>query len=136
MQAKDALCVAAVFLVYPGIKTARDLGGDEFVERDSEDRCPYQARKVVCHLQDPRVTAADVSSSQQECYYYGNRENHTLSVLIISSSFYCKYKQFPLKVQGGNPYFLTETTDIRRNKPIQTCLFINCHAEVAKCDNI
>ena len=34
-------------------------------------------------------------------------------------------------MQGGNPYFFTETDDIRRNKPIQTCLFSNCHAQVA-----
>ena len=127
----DALCVAAVFLVYPGIWTARYLAGYKLVERDSKDGCPYQARKVVCHLQDPRVTAADISSSQQECYYYGNRENHTLSVLIINPFFYCKYKQFPFNVQGENPYFFTETDDIRRNKPSQTGLFSNCHAQVA-----
>lgn len=54
-----------------------------------------------------------------------------LSVLIISSFFYCKYKQFPLNVQGGNPYFFTETADTRRIKPIQTCLFPICHAQVA-----
>lgn len=81
MQTKDALCEAAVSFVYPGIKAAGYLGGDEFVERDSEDRRPDHARKVICHFQDPQVTAADVSSSQQECYYYGNRENHTLNVL-------------------------------------------------------
>ena len=100
MHAKDALCVAAITVVYPGIWTVEYLGGNEFVERDSENRRPDHARKVVCHLEDPPVAAADVSASKQECYYYGNREDHTLSVLIISSFFYCKYKQFPLKVQG------------------------------------
>lgn len=103
MYAKDALCVAAITVVYPGIRAVEYLGGNEFVERDSENRRPDHARTVVCHLQDPPVATADVSSSQQECYYYGNHANHTLSVLIIISFFYCKYKQFPLKVQGSNP---------------------------------
>ena len=103
MYAKDALCVAAITVVYSGIKAVGYLGGNEFVERDSEDRCPDHARKVVCHLQDPRVATADVSASQQECYYYGNHEDHTLSVLIITSFFYCKYKQFLLNLQGSNP---------------------------------
>ncbi len=105
MYAKDALCVVAITVVYPGIWTVEYLGGNEFVERDSEDRCPDHARKVVCHLQDPRVATADVSASQQECYYYRNREDHTLSVLIITSFFYCKYKQFPLNVQGWKALF-------------------------------
>ena len=103
MYAKDALCVAAITVVNPGIWTAEYLGGDEFVERDSENRRPDHARTVVCHLQDPRVATADVSASQQECYYYRNHEDHTLSVLIITSFFYCKYKQFTLNVQGSNP---------------------------------
>lgn len=105
MYAKDALCVAAITVVYSGIKAVGYLGGNEFVERDSENRRPDHARTVVCHLQDPPVATADVSASQQECYYYGNRDDHTLSVLIITSFFYCKYKQFPLNVQGGNPIF-------------------------------
>ena len=105
MHAKVVLCVAAITVVYPGIWTAEYLGGNEFVERDSENRRPDHARKVVCHLQDPPVATADVSASQQECYYYGNRDDHTLPVLIISSFFYCKYKQFPLYVQGWKPYF-------------------------------
>lgn len=100
MHAKDALCVAAITVVYSGIKAVGYLGGNEFVERDSENRRPDHARTVVCHLQDPPVATADVSASQQECYYYRNREDHTLLVLIITSFFYCKYKQFPLKVQG------------------------------------
>ena len=103
MYAKDALCVAAITVVYSGIKAVGYLGGNEFVERDSENRCPDHARTVVCHLQDPPVATADVSSSQQECYYYGNHADHTLSVLIISPFFYCKYKQFPLNAQGSNP---------------------------------
>ena len=103
MYAKDALCVAAITVVYSGIKAVGYLGGNEFVERDTENRRPDHARKVVCHLQDPPVATADVSASQQECYYYRNREDHTLSVLIITSFFYCKYKQFPLYVQGSNP---------------------------------
>ena len=65
MYAEDALCVAAITVVYPGIWTAEYLGGNEFVERDSENRRPDHARKVVCHLQDPRVATADVSASQQ-----------------------------------------------------------------------
>ncbi len=109
-----ALCVAAITVVYPGIWTAEYLGGNEFVERDSENRRPDHARTVVCHLQDPPVATADVSSSQQECYYNRNCDDHTLSVLIISPFFYCKYKQFPLNVQGGTPIFLTGTADIRR----------------------
>ena len=103
MHAKVVLCVAAITVVYPGIWTAEYLGGNEFVERDSENRRPDHARKVVCHLQDPPVATADVSASQQECYYNRNHEDHTLSVLIITSFFYCKYKQFPLNVQGSNP---------------------------------
>ena len=75
MQAKDALCTATVLFVYPGIKTVGYLGGDELVERDSENRRPDHAGKVICHLQDPWVAAADVSASQQECYYYGKRED-------------------------------------------------------------
>ena len=101
----DALCVAAVFLVYPRIWTARYLAGYKLVERDSKDGCPYQARKVVCHLQDPRVTAADISSSQQECYYYGNRENHTLSVLIITPFSTANISNFRLMCKGGIPIF-------------------------------
>ena len=103
MYAKDALCVAAITVVYSGIKAVAYLGGNEFVERDSENRCPDHARTVVCHLQDPRVATADVSASQQECYYNRNHEDHTLSVLIITSFFYCKYKQFPLNIQGKIP---------------------------------
>ena len=65
MHAKDALCVAAITVVYPGIWTVEYLGGNEFVERDSENRRPDHARKVVCHLQDPPVATADISASQQ-----------------------------------------------------------------------
>lgn len=66
-----ALGVTAVFCVYPGIRAAEYLGGDEFVEWNPEDWCPRYAGAVVCQLHDPRVAVADVSSSQQKCYYYG-----------------------------------------------------------------
>ena len=76
----EILCVAAIFVVYPGIQSVGNLGSDELIEWYSENRCPDEARTVVCYLQEPRVAATDVSSSQQECYYYGYREYHNHSV--------------------------------------------------------
>ena len=81
MYAKDALCVAAITVVYSGIKAVGYLGGNEFVERDSEDRCPDYARTVVCHLQDPPVATADVSASQQSEEI--NRFIPTSSLIVI-----------------------------------------------------
>ena len=68
MQAKDALCVAAVFLIYPGIRAVEYLGGDELIEWNAENGCPNHARTIVCDLQKQKVIAADVSASKQECY--------------------------------------------------------------------
>ena len=82
----EILCVAAIFVVYPRIQSVGYLGSDELIEWYSENRCPRDARTVVCYLQEPRVAAADVSSSQQECYYYGNREDHTLILLLPFST--------------------------------------------------
>ena len=120
MYAKDALCVAAITIVYPRIGAVEYLGGNEFVERDSENRRPDHARTVVCHLQDPPVATADVSASQQECYYYRNREDHTLLVLIIYSFSTVNISNFRLKCKSESLILKRKppiTEEINRFKP-------------------